>query len=439
MAAAQSFLERHEITIHAEDAPPPCHDMAAAPFPPPILQQLLSRFTEPTAVQGASWPLGIAGRDVLAIAKTGSGKTLAFLLPAIMRCVAERKAYPADLSPPAPFCLVMAPTRELALQTTEQARLFGAALGVRAVAVYGGSPKWGQARDLESGCEIVVATPGRMLDMLDLASSSGFGTGGKGGSGKGGGGNGGGNGGGKGGGGKGGGGKGGGKGGGGKGGGKGGSYSGYSSGDGPCCSLSRCVVLVLDEADRMLDMGFERDVHTIASCVASSSRQVLLYTATWPPAVQRVADALLGPRHVRVTVGAVGERLVANPSVRQHVRIVAPKDKWATFLELVRATATAPRPAHTCICMRTLQPSCANPGLVHPTPLCDCAVALGRSSRTRRCPRYAPPKEPRLQFRLQSSSPRQRSNESSWAGPRCRMRRRRRSNRRRPCRRRSAC
>ena len=136
-AAAQSFLERHEITIHAEDAPSPCHDMAAAPFPPPILQQLLSRFTEPTAVQGASWPLGIAGRDVLAIAKTGSGKTLAFLLPAIMRCVAERKAYPADLSPPAPFCLVMAPTRELALQTTEQARLFGAALGVRAVAVYG--------------------------------------------------------------------------------------------------------------------------------------------------------------------------------------------------------------------------------------------------------------------------------------------------------------
>ena len=178
-AAAQSFLERHEITIHAEDAPPPCHDMAAAPFPPPILQQLLSHFTEPTAVQGASWPLGIAGRDVLAIAKTGSGKTLAFLLPAIMRCAAERKAYPADLSPPAPFCLVMAPTRELALQTTEQARLFGAALGVRAVAVYGGSPKWGQARDLESGCEIVVATPGRMLDMLDLASSSGFGTGGK--------------------------------------------------------------------------------------------------------------------------------------------------------------------------------------------------------------------------------------------------------------------
>ena len=66
------------------------------------------------------------------------------------------------------------------------------------------------------------------------------------------------------------------------------------------------------------------------------------------PLLQRVADALLGPRHVRVTVGAVGERLVANPSVRQHVQIVAPKDKWAAFLELVRAAATRPGPPPTC-------------------------------------------------------------------------------------------
>jgi superfamily II DNA/RNA helicase len=193
---------------------------------------------------------------------------------------------------------------------------------VRTVAVYGGAPKWGQVNDLNVGCEIVVATPGRMLDMLDLASTSGFGVGGKrpvdgaghgthagmpgGRSG-------------------------------------GGSYSGYSSGDGQCCSLANCAILVLDEADRMLDMGFERDCHTIAAQVPKP-RQVLLFSATWPVGVQRVADALLSPRHARVTVGAVGNRLAANTSVQQHVRIVAPKDKWAAFVEILSALRRAPAP-----------------------------------------------------------------------------------------------
>ena len=320
---AESFMKRHEIVVHAEDAPPPFTTMAAAPFPVPI-QELLSRFSEPTAIQGASWPMALSGRDVLAISRTGSGKTLAFLLPAIVRCVAERKAHPvaAERTLASPVCLVMAPTRELVLQTTQQGELFGRALGVRTVAVYGGAPKWGQVNDLNVGCEIVVATPGRMLDMLDLASTSGFGVGGKrpvdgaghgthagmpgGRSG-------------------------------------GGSYSGYSSGDGQCCSLANCAILVLDEADRMLDMGFERDCHTIAAQVPKP-RQVLLFSATWPVGVQRVADALLSPRHARVTVGAVGNRLVANTSVQQHVRLVAPKDKWAAFVEILSALRRAPAP-----------------------------------------------------------------------------------------------
>ena len=320
---AESFTKRHEIVVHAEDAPPPFMTMAAAPFPAPI-QELLSRFTEPTAIQGASWPLALSGRDVLAISRTGSGKTLAFLLPAIVRCVAERKAHPvaAERILPSPFCLVMAPTRELVLQTTQQGELFGRALGVRTVAVYGGAPKFGQVNDLNVGCEIVVATPGRMLDMLDLVSTSGFGVGGKrpvDGAGRGthagmhGGRSG------------------------------GGSYSGYSSGDGQCCSLASCAILVLDEADRMLDMGFERDCHSIAAQVPKP-RQVLLFSATWPVGVQRVADALLSPRHARVTVGAVGNRLAANTSVQQNVRLVAPKDKWAAFVEILSALRRAPAP-----------------------------------------------------------------------------------------------
>jgi superfamily II DNA/RNA helicase len=109
-------------------------------------------FSTPSAVQAAAWPLAASGRDVLAVAKTGSGKTLGYLLPALARChTGWEKAAGKSL------CLVMAPTRELALQIKDEATKFGAPLGVRAVAVYGGAPKWGQTAELQRGCEIIIA------------------------------------------------------------------------------------------------------------------------------------------------------------------------------------------------------------------------------------------------------------------------------------------
>ena len=346
-ARARAFLERHMVTIHADDPPHPCTALGEAPFPAPLLEVLNMQpgFSEPSAVQGVSWPLAILGKDVLAIAKTGSGKTLAFLLPAITRCaqkIATKPAIPQTSTDalPSPLCLVMAPTRELALQTTQQANLFGECLGVRAVAVYGGVPKWAQAKDLNSGCEIIVATPGRMLDMLDLVSSSGLASGtpagsrgcegyrnrGEGSSKRDA--------------------KGGGKGSdknGGKGGGKGASYSGYAATGGPCASLSLCEVLVLDEADRMLDMGFERDCRLLASRVSPSVRQTLMFTATWPAPVQRVADVLLRADHVRLTIGESGGKLSAAQSVAQRLRVVKPADKWPAFLELLATVRPAER------------------------------------------------------------------------------------------------
>ena len=197
-----AYLALHEITIHEAGAPAPCLSLAAAPFKAPLVKMLMAQptFTAPSAVQAASWPVAAAGRDVLAIAKTGSGKTLGFLLPVLSRCAADRAAAKG-----APLGLIMAPTRELALQIHAEAAKYGKCVGVRAAAIYGGASKEGQVRELRRGVELVIGTPGRIKDVLDT---------------------------------------------------RGGGAQAVTP-----CSCFR--LLVLDEADRMLDMGFERDIRDI--------------------------------------------------------------------------------------------------------------------------------------------------------------------------------
>ena len=271
--SSAAFMKANDITIHDSTAQECCTELAAAPFPKPLVDLLTKQgFSKPSAVQGATWPLAMAGRDVLAVAKTGSGKTLGFLLPALSRCHAGR-----GQSNGKPMCLVMAPTRELALQIQGEAKKFGASIGCRSVAVYGGAPKWSQASELQRGCEIVIATPGRMMDMLDLHGTS------------------------------------------------------WS---GPSTSLAACEMLVLDEADRMLDMGFEKDIRTIVAEIPKG-RQTFLFTATWPKAVQRVAEDLLGASQCKVTVGSGGDKLTANKNVTQNVKVVAPSEKWDAFVSLI--------------------------------------------------------------------------------------------------------
>jgi len=174
--AARAFCASHEITLDGAGtaAPAVVTSLADAPFPQPLVELLLSQpgFTAPSAVQGAAWPAAVAGRDVLAVAKTGSGKTLGYLLPALARWHAVRGKLLSS-GPRHPYCLVMAPTRELAIQINEQALLFGAPLGARSVVVYGGAPKVVQAGHLSRGADIVVATPGRMLDMLAMQARGG--------------------------------------------------------------------------------------------------------------------------------------------------------------------------------------------------------------------------------------------------------------------------
>jgi superfamily II DNA/RNA helicase len=149
-------------------------------------------FEAPTAIQAQGWPLALAGRNMIGIADTGSGKTLSFILPAIVHINNQPLLSPGD----GPIALVIAPTRELAQQIEEVARQFGASSRIKSLCVFGGAPKGNQARELRRGIELLIATPGRLIDFLESKSTN----------------------------------------------------------------LRRCTYLVLDEADRMLDMGFEPQV-----------------------------------------------------------------------------------------------------------------------------------------------------------------------------------
>ena len=200
---------------------------------PELLRAVASQgYTEPTPVQAKSIPLVLAGRDVLAGAQTGTGKTAAFVLPMLQRLHASRPAGPRIIR-----ALILTPTRELALQVEESVRTYGAQNPIRSTTIYGGVGFDPQVRHLRAGPEIVVATPGRLLDHVSQRT----------------------------------------------------------------IDLSHVEILVLDEADRMLDMGFIRDIRKILALLPAR-RQNLLFSATFSDEIQRLADGLLDqPASVQVS------------------------------------------------------------------------------------------------------------------------------------------
>jgi superfamily II DNA/RNA helicase len=166
----------------------------------------------------------------------------------------------------------MAPTRELALQIHAEAEKFGTSLGLKSVAVYGGAKKGPQIAKLQRGCELIVGTPGRIKDVFQNAA----------------------------------------------------------------CRVDELSLLVLDEADRMLDMGFERDIRTIVwQAFGERPRQTFFFSATWPLDVQEVAADLLLGDAVKVTVGKGGNRLTVSKSVTQRVHVIRVCDRLAKFQELM--------------------------------------------------------------------------------------------------------
>ncbi|KAL1211288.1 DEAD-box ATP-dependent RNA helicase 14 [Cardamine amara subsp. amara] len=264
--APEVYCRRHEITVSGGQVPPPLMSFEATGFPPELLREVLSAgFSAPTPIQAQSWPIAMQGRDIVAIAKTGSGKTLGYLIPGFLHLQRIRND-----SRMGPTILVLSPTRELATQIQEEAVKFGRSSRISCTCLYGGAPKGPQLRDLERGADIVVATPGRLNDILEMRR----------------------------------------------------------------ISLRQVSYLVLDEADRMLDMGFEPQIRKIVKEIPTK-RQTLMYTATWPKGVRKIAaDLLVNP--AQVNIGNVDE-LVANKSITQHIEVVAPMEKQRRLEQILRS------------------------------------------------------------------------------------------------------
>ncbi|XP_053296458.1 DEAD-box helicase 3 X-linked a isoform X16 [Pleuronectes platessa] len=245
----------------------------------------LSRYTRPTPVQKYAIPIIKSKRDLMACAQTGSGKTAAFLLPVLSQIFTEGPGEALQASKNGqdngrfsrrkqyPLALVLAPTRELALQIYDEARKVAYRSRVRPCVVYGGADIGGQIRELERGCHLLVATPGRLVDMMERGK----------------------------------------------------------------IGLDYCNYLILDEADRMLDMGFEPQIRRIVeqdTMPPKGIRQTMMFSATFPKEIQILARDFLED-YIFLAVGRVGS---TSENITQKVVWVEETDKRSFLLDLLNAT-----------------------------------------------------------------------------------------------------
>ncbi|KAL3435942.1 hypothetical protein BDV09DRAFT_184725 [Aspergillus tetrazonus] len=250
------FRKKCEMTVQGRDVPRPVETFDEAGFPQYVLSEVKAQgFEKPTAIQSQGWPMALSGRDVVGIAETGSGKTLSYCLPAIVHINAQPLLAPGD----GPIVLILAPTRELAVQIQAEISKFGKSSRIRNTCVYGGVPKGPQIRDLSRGVEVCIATPGRLIDMLEAGRTN----------------------------------------------------------------LRRVTYLVLDEADRMLDMGFEPQIRKIISQIRPD-RQTCMWSATWPKEVRQLASDFLN-NYIQVNIGSMD--LSANHRITQIVEVISEFEK----------------------------------------------------------------------------------------------------------------
>ncbi|CAH0481757.1 unnamed protein product [Peronospora belbahrii] len=253
------------VKVHGTHVPAPVRSFMHLGFDRKMLQMLMKLGLEaPTAIQSQAFPVALSGRDLIGIAKTGSGKTLAFTLPMVRHVMDQRELERGE----GPIAVVLAPTRELAHQTYVQAKKFLAVYGASCAAVYGGAGKWEQVQALKKGVEVVVATPGRLIEMIRKKTAP----------------------------------------------------------------MNRVTFVVLDEADRMFEMGFEPQLRSVMGQVRPD-RQTLMFSATFRRRIESLAlDVLTNP--VKLTIGQVGQ---ANEDIRQ-IAVVLPGHgaKWPWLMAHIR-------------------------------------------------------------------------------------------------------
>ncbi|MEE6471299.1 hypothetical protein FKM82_009234 [Ascaphus truei] len=287
------FREDYSITTKGGKIPNPIRSWLDSSLPPHILEVIdQCGYKEPTPIQRQAIPIGLQNRDIIGVAETGSGKTAAFLIPLLVWITTLPKIDRIEDSDQGPYAIILAPTRELAQQIEEETIKFGKPLGIRTVAVIGGISREDQGFRLRMGCEIVIATPGRLIDVLENRY----------------------------------------------------------------LVLSRCTYVVLDEADRMIDMGFEPDVQKILEHVPVTNqkpdtdeaedpekmianfesgkhkyRQTVMFTATMPPSVERLARSYLR-RPAVVYIGSAGK---PHERVEQRVFLMSEGEKRKKLLNIL--------------------------------------------------------------------------------------------------------
>ncbi|KAF9923145.1 ATP-dependent RNA helicase ddx42 [Linnemannia zychae] len=248
-----------DMRVSGADAAKPCISFAHFGFEEALMETIRrAGYSEPSGIQQQAIPVALSGRDIIGIAKTGSGKTAAFLLPMIVHIMDQEELEKGD----GPIGVVLAPTRELADQIYSEAKRFAKAYGLRVAVVYGGASKQEQFKTLRSGVEILVATPGRLIDMIKIKATN----------------------------------------------------------------FRRTSFLVMDEADRFFDLGFEPQVRSICDNIRPD-RQTVLFSATFQKRVEKLArEVMTDP--IRISIGNVGQ---INSDVTQVIQILKDdtfKYKW---------------------------------------------------------------------------------------------------------------
>ncbi|KAG6388314.1 hypothetical protein SASPL_153516 [Salvia splendens] len=275
--------EKGSVPVEAEgvDIPPPVTSFQEMRFSAKSLNDNIRRcnYVKPTPIQSHAIPVAMIGRDLMACAQTGSGKTAAFCFPIINAIVVDKMRITIrriSAGPTAfPVALILAPTRELSCQIYEEAKKFSYQTGVKVVVAYGGAPIFQQLQNLARGVDILVATPGRLVDLIERRR----------------------------------------------------------------VSLKNVKYLALDEADRMLDMGFERQVRRIvqqSGMPPPGARQTMLFSATFPAEIKRLASDFLS-NYIFLAAGKVGS---STTLIVQRVEYVPDMKKREYLINLLTSEIT---------------------------------------------------------------------------------------------------
>lgn len=277
------FREDFNISYKGSKIPRPMRNWVESKLSTELLKAVdRAGYKTPSPIQMAAIPLGLQQRDVIGVAETGSGKTAAFVLP-MLAYITRLPPITEENEAEGPYAVVMAPTRELAQQIEDETVKFAHYLGIKVVSIVGGQSIEEQGFKIRQGCEIVIATPGRLLDCLERRY----------------------------------------------------------------VVLNQCNYVVLDEADRMIDMGFEPQVVGVLDAMPSSNmkpenedeeldekkiyRTTYMFSATMPPAVERLARKYLR-NPVVVTIGTAGR---ATDLITQHVIMMKESEKMSRLQKLL--------------------------------------------------------------------------------------------------------